>query len=256
MILVKKLKLVFIGIPYSASTAISDDLFKNYDGKAVLRKHSLFSEFKEISVKEENKYLIFAVKRNPMDIVVSIYEKMKNDSKGNFKNPSLLEKNGGHISKKQQKQYLFIREKKATFQQYFKKFYKSTYTSLLSQSKKDYDRLISFENLSEEYTQFLRELGVKNIHTIHKLNQTKGKNNFVKYYTPEIRKQAISVFSPYMSDFGYKFPEDWGPIRTPLIFKLNYLLKNQIKRIFYPFRKKISRKSVKNSVYGKIQRSN
>ena len=37
--------------------------------------------------------------------------KMKNDSKGNFTNLNLLEKNGGHISKRQRKQYLFIRKK-------------------------------------------------------------------------------------------------------------------------------------------------
>ena len=103
MILVHKLKLLFIGIPYSASTAISKDLHKNYGGKAILRKHSPYSEFDEIASKTEKDYYVFAVKRNPMDIVISVYEKMKNDSKGNFTNLNLLEKNGGHISKRQRK---------------------------------------------------------------------------------------------------------------------------------------------------------
>ena len=67
-----------------------------------------------MNAKTEKDYYVFAVKRNPMDIVISIYEKMKNDSKGNFTNLNLLEKNGGHISKRQRKHYLFIRKNNAT----------------------------------------------------------------------------------------------------------------------------------------------
>ena len=256
MILVEKLKLLFIGIPYSASTAISKDLFKNHDGRAILRKHSLYSEFDEIANEKEKNYLVFAVKRNPMDIVISIYEKMKNDSKGNFTNPKLLTRNGGHITKKQEKQFLYIKNNKASFQEYFKKFYRLPYTSLLSMSKKDIDKIICFENLEHDYNELLNDLGVVTKNKILKVNQTKGKHDFDYYYTEDIRKRAIQVFAPYMKDFGYQIPMGWGRkrIRTHII--IIYKAINYLKKTLYPFRSKIKRKSIKNSVYGTIQRSN
>ena len=256
MILVHKLKLLFIGIPYSATTAISKDLHKNYGGKAILRKHSLYSEFDEIASKAEKDYYVFAVKRNPMDIVISVYEKMKNDSKGNFTNLNLLEKNGGHISKRQRKHYLFIRKNNASFQEYFKKFYRLPYTSVLSIVKNDCDRIISFENLDDEYNVLLNDLGAVSNHKMPKINQTKGKHDFDYYYTNEIKNQATQVFAPYMKDFGYQMPKGWGGKKIRLHIKLIYRLINYFKKIIYPFRSKIKRKSVENSVYGKIQRSN
>ena len=256
MILVEKLKLIFIGIPYSASTAISKDLYENYSGKAILRKHSLYSEFKGISTKKEMEYLVFAIKRNPMDIVISFYEKMKNNSKGNFENLELLKKNGGHISNNQIKQFLYIKNSNASFQQYFKKFYKVPFSSLLSISKNDYDRILCFENLENDYRRLLEERGVKKSQRIKKLNQTKGKKDFNFYYNNEIRSQAINVFAPYMKEFGYEFPKEWGVIRMPLKSKIIYRILIFIKKIIYPFRSKIKRKSIMESEYGKIQRRN
>ena len=256
MILVHKLKLLFIGIPYSASTAISKDLHKNYGGKAILRKHSLYSEFDEIASKIEKEYYVFAVKRNPMDIVISIYEKMKNDSKGNFTNPKLLSRNGGHITKKQEKHFLFIKNNKVSFQEYFKKFYWLPYTSLLSMSKKDIDKIICFENLEYDYKELLNDLGVAANNKILKVNQTKGKHDFDYYYTKEIRKRAIQVFAPYMKDFGYQMPKGWDKKKIRTHIAITYKLINYLKKTLYPFRSKIKRKSIKNSVYGTIQRSN
>ena len=55
-----------------------------------------------------------------MEMAVTIYEKMKNNSKGNFTNPNLFSENGGHITKNHQKKYKYIHEKSASFQQFFK----------------------------------------------------------------------------------------------------------------------------------------
>ena len=64
-----------------------------------LRKHSLHHEFIKTASKKEKDYFVFAVLRNPMEIAVSMYEKMKANEKGNFTNPKLFLKMGG-ISQK------------------------------------------------------------------------------------------------------------------------------------------------------------
>ena len=44
MIISHKYKFLFIGLPFSASSAISKDLHLKYDGEPRLSKHSLFIE--------------------------------------------------------------------------------------------------------------------------------------------------------------------------------------------------------------------
>ena len=103
MIISHKYKYLFIGLPFSASSAITKELHAKYDGKPFLRKHSLYHEFEKVATKEELDYFVFAVLRNPMEIVVTVYEKMKTNAKGNFTNPDLFAENEGHITKKQSK---------------------------------------------------------------------------------------------------------------------------------------------------------
>ena len=123
MIISHKYKFVFIGLPFSASSAISKELYLQYEGIPYLRKHSLHHEFEKVATKIEKDYFVFAVLRNPMEIVVTAYEKMKANSKGNFTNPDLFSENGGHITKKLREKFNFIHDNKASFQEYFLNFF-------------------------------------------------------------------------------------------------------------------------------------
>ena len=87
MIISHKYKFLFIGLPFSASSAISKELHLQYDGEPYLRKHSLYHEFEKVATKREKEYFVFAVLRNPMQIAVTVYEKMRANAKGNFTNP-------------------------------------------------------------------------------------------------------------------------------------------------------------------------
>ena len=53
MIISHKYKFLFIGLPFSASSAISKELHLQYEGEPFLRKHSLYHEFKKVATKEE-----------------------------------------------------------------------------------------------------------------------------------------------------------------------------------------------------------
>ena len=84
MIISHKYKFLFIGLPFSASSAITKDLHDKYAGKPYLAKHSLYHEFKKVAETQELQYFVFAVLRNPMEIAITVYEKMKANSNLSF----------------------------------------------------------------------------------------------------------------------------------------------------------------------------
>ena len=98
MIISHKHQYVFVGLPLAASTAISKELCEQYEGKPILAKHSIYQDFLKIATEQEKNYKVIACSRNPMDISVSYYTKMINDTNGNFSNEKLLRKNGGHLA--------------------------------------------------------------------------------------------------------------------------------------------------------------
>ena len=65
MIISHKYKFLFIGLPFSASSAITKELNKEYEGKPLLRKHSLHHDFLKVATKEEKKIFRFCCFKKP-----------------------------------------------------------------------------------------------------------------------------------------------------------------------------------------------
>lgn len=256
MIISHKHKYLFIGLPFSASSAISKELYLKHEGQPLLRKHSLYHEFKAIATEEEKKYFVFAVLRNPMDIVSTVYEKMKANEKGNFTNPKHFKENGGHITKKHRRRFRFIHKNKATFQQYFKKFYRQPYDNLASLTISDCDYIIRYENLAQDYSTALKKVGIKNAPKLPLANKTKGKNkNIQAYYTNDIKQRAVFVFGPFMQKYNYCFPQKWGDIKVPYLSTLQFKILMATRKFNQIFCKKNSgKRSESGTIYGDIQR--
>ena len=125
MIISHKHKFLFIGLPFSASSAISKELYLRYEGKPFLAKHSIYYEFKKIATKEEKDYFVFAVLRNPMEIATTVYEKMKSNEKGNFTNPQHFLKTGGISQKATEKGLNLYTKKTPPFKSILKRFIKN-----------------------------------------------------------------------------------------------------------------------------------
>lgn len=256
MIISHKYKFLFIGLPFSASSAISKELHLEYGGKPLLRKHSVYYEFKKVAKKKELDYFVFAVLRNPMEILVTMYEKMRANAKGNFTNPEFFIENGGHITKKQRRVFDFVHNEKATFQQYFRRFFKMPYDNLASLTFDHCDYVISYENIAEDYLTCLKKAGVKDPRPLPVANKTQGKmRDFSAYYTEDIKKEAIFVFGPFLAKYNYSFPQLWGRVRPSIKSRmyfngLRFLRKTHQKY----FKKKITRFSAKGTIYGDIQR--
>jgi len=256
MIINHKYKFLFIGLPFSASSAISKELHLQYGGEPYLRKHSLYHEFENVATKSELEYFVFTVLRNPMEIAVTVYEKMKANAKGNFTNPELFSENGGHITKLHRERFNYIKDNNSSFQQYFKKFHKNPYDNLSSLTIDNCDFVIKYETIAEDYLLALKKAGVSNPKPLPVANKTAGKkNDLLSYYTNDIKEISIAVFGPFLEKYNYSFPEVWGEVKIPLKSKLEFLILGVLRNINQKYFKKHTEKiGLKGTIYGDIQR--
>ncbi|MBE0681826.1 MAG: sulfotransferase family 2 domain-containing protein [Anaerolineales bacterium] len=227
MIISNKHKYLFVELPHTGSTAISKELCENYEGERILKKHSLFHEFKKLSINTK-KYYIFSCIRNPMDEVVSIYLKYKTDQiaeytqLANYKRASL-------------ERYFF--SKNNNYQDYLKKFYKLPYDNWSCLAHKRFDRVIRFENLQRDFQTVLEEIGLEQKRPLPVVNTTNQKKHYLTYYSPEIYNYAKYVFGPFMKTWDYAFPAEWGdgsvPIFADILFDIFRLPRKTYWRYFH-----------------------
>ena len=237
--------------------AISKELYLEYDGEPYLRKHSLYHEFKNVATKLELKYFVFAVLRNPMEIAVTVYEKMRENAKGNFTNAELFSENGGHITKQHRERFNYIKDNNSSFQQYFKKFHQKPYDNLSSLTIDNCDFVIRHENIAEDYLLALKNAGVSSPKPLPVANKTAGKkNDILAYYTNDIKETSIAVFGPFLEKYNYSFPEEWGVVKIPFRSKLEFLVLGILRKLNQKYFKKYTEKiGLEGTIYGDMQRN-
>jgi hypothetical protein len=211
MIVSQKYKYVFVEIPHTASTAISRELCEYYNGEEILNK-----DFLKNASEEEKSFFVVAGIRNPLDIIVTRYFKRKTDHEGFFSSPEHWQRNGGHVSDKALSEFRFIHERNADYPAYFKQFFRYPWDSWGCPSPDDFDFVIRYENLQNDFARFLKTLNIQQVRPLPQTNKTAGKEtDFWSYYPVGIRKQAIWCFGPYLDLWGYNFPADWGNVSIP-----------------------------------------
>ncbi len=233
MIISHKHKYLFIEIPHTGSTAISQELRALYDGEEILRKHSHYYEFERNATEEEKNYFIFGGIRNPLDVAVTKFIKFKTDHKNNYTNPARRVENGGTISRTQLKRYEFTKQADADFPAFFRKYYRLPYNSISCMSLQYCAMVIRYEQLQDDFAETLRKIGIEQKRALPRVNKTSAKKrHFTSYYTPEIIPQAKRILGPYMREWGYEFPKTWGATEVTAVNQTSYQLVNQI-RFFY-----------------------
>lgn len=228
MVLSHRYGYVFVEVPHTASTAISEELCRNYDGERILHKHASYNEFWEIASERERRYRVFAGVRHPMDDLVSVYLKFRHNHKGNFTNPDALVENGGWITPLHMERYRFIQDHDASFAEYFRRFYRRQYTNRFLHNRRDFTLILRFEHLQEDFSRMLDAVGADQVRPLPAVNPTTGKEEYARYYTPEIRGGTIRLLGPYMRQWGYDFPGEWGPVRVPLGSRVRYAVWNAV----------------------------
>ncbi|HSL47024.1 MAG TPA: sulfotransferase family 2 domain-containing protein [Anaerolineales bacterium] len=211
MIISHKNRYLFVEIPQTASVAISHELRENYDGEQILEKHSFYSDFLKIASPEEKKYFVFAGIRNPLDDIVTLYFKYKTDYGQEFTDPSkrkkikLLRKLVGT------RMFEEVHGEGMDFKTFFMKYYKGPYNNFSCLIRDRYDFLIRFEHLQEDFARLLQLLGLEQKRPLPVRNSTKEKNkDFWSYYSPDMIPRAKRVVGPFMKQWGYEFPPEWG----------------------------------------------
>jgi len=257
MIISHKYKFLFIGLPFSASSAISKELHLQYNGYPYLRKHSLYHEFENLATKGELQYFVFAVLRNPMEIVTTVYEKMKGNVKGNFTNPELFSENGGHITRQHRERFNYIKDNNSSFQQYFKKFHQKPYDNLSSLTIENCDFIIKYETIAEDYLLALKKAGISNPKPLPFANKTAGKkSDILSYYTKDIKEISIAVFGPFLEKHNYSLPKEWGEVKIPLKSKLEFIILGVLRKINQKyFKRNREEAELEGTIYGDMQRN-
>jgi hypothetical protein len=213
MILGVQHKYVFIEYPQTGCSAVAKELMTHYGGERTLFKHAQYREFLNSANSDQKSYFSFSTIRHPMDIVVSKYFKYKTNHKNyvdkKLKYGKLRKIVSPGIEKRRRD---FVVENDADFEEFFLKFYKLPYSAWSISNHGKLDFVMRFETLSADFEKVLNKIEVTPVRKLPQFNKTsEKKKHFSEYYSSEEAKErAIKVFSPYMSEWGYTFPDSWG----------------------------------------------
>lgn len=236
MVISDKFKYVFIQTPMTGSSAVAEELKRNYHGQEILSKHALYSSFQAISRKEQQDYFVFSCVRNPLDKYVSNYVKLLNNHNERFTQPLNKDFRKAVFQLRDRRKYKKV-QKGCSFQEFLfsSKIYDET--SALYYNELDY--VMHFETLPNDFKKVLDILKIGMIRELPKYNATKNKKHFLEYYnTPIIREAAISRFGVFMTHSDYDFPEDWQARKPTLTERIEFQVWRVIRIITWKYVRK------------------
>lgn len=233
MIISHKYHYLFIELPHTASTAISRELNEHYGGKHILHKHAHYHEFLNIAKPAEKAYFTFAGIRNPLDIIVTSFFKRKTNHQSFYTNPKYWQVNGGHVSNQALKEFHFLIGNDATFREYLFKFYRIPYDSWGSPRPDQFNFVIRYEYLQQDFSYLLTLLNIKQIRPLPIVNKTRQKaEDFWSYYSPDTYEHVQSIFGPYMKIWKYETPASWGNFHVSTFSYVAFKLFEIIRKYF------------------------
>jgi hypothetical protein len=225
-----------VEFPNSASTAIHQELVENYSGSKILYKHAYYTDFLRFASDDEKEFFVFSSIRNPLDVMISRYRKFETNHGGRFSNVELYRRNrsdGLGISDDLLAKYNFAYEMNSSLANYIQKFYRLPYSSWANLSHHEMDFVIRFENLQEDFSTVLALIGIGQVRSLPRINETKrGITDFDEYYPEFVREHVVSVFGPYMNEWGYDLPESWNYQVTPKMIFFYQIMK-KFKNLYF-----------------------
>ncbi len=221
MVVSEKHRYVFIQLPHTACTAVGRELIENYGGRPILSKHASYRAFRRWAADEADNYFTFASIRNPMDEVVSIYHKFKTDHNGDYSNPANWRQNGGWLSRRGLRQFLFVKERKASFQEYFKRFFVLPYvnTSVLVHGR--VNTVLRFESIQNDFADIVQRLGLDLVRPLPLVNPTRKESRSFELNYEGVEDRACHIFGPLNKMWGYTLPSGWSeniPLTSEIAF--------------------------------------
>ena len=207
---------LYVEVPRTGSSAISRELRENYGGEQILRKHATYRDFLRQATEDERTYFTFSGVRNPLDVAVTRYVHLRENAKEHFTDPHHVRVRNSLASRLERRIYAWVQETGADFPTFLRRWYVLPWDTWTSLDHKRMDMVIRFESLADDFADAIRRIGLEPVRPLPVVNATPGKDrDFAGYYTPDAQKRAVWVFGPYMEEWGYAFPGEWGNVRVP-----------------------------------------
>jgi hypothetical protein len=221
MIISHKYRYVYVELPRTGSTAVQRELKDLYDGHGILRKHATYRDFLREATPDERTYFAFSGIRNPLDVAVTRYIHLRSDERGHFSDPHQVALRNAVAGRLERRIFGWVQEHDADFETFLLRWYRLPYDTWSSLDHRRMDMVLRFERLAEDFAEALRRLNIEPVRPLPVRNETPGRErDYVRYYTPKAIRRAVWVFGPYMQEWGFQFPEEWGPVRVPSWSKL------------------------------------
>jgi hypothetical protein len=216
VIISHRFRYVFIELPRTGSSAISEELRHSYDGKPILGKHSTYQDFLKVATPEEAGYFAFAGIRNPLDVTVSRYVQVLTDARERFTDARKRARRDTVPEQIENRVYAWVHRTNADFESFLRHWYWLPYDTWSSLDHHRLDHVIRFEALVDDFDAALRRMGIEPVRPLPVRNATPGREReFEDYFTPGTIGRASWVFGPYMREWGYEFPESFGDAQVP-----------------------------------------
>jgi hypothetical protein len=216
MIISHRHRYVFVEVPRTGSTAVSAELRQNYDGESILRKHATYRDFLRVATEHEATYFAFSTVRNPLDVTVTRYVHLRENPLGHFTDPTEIAVRNSIAGRLERRVYRWVHKRDASFEEFLLRWYVVPYDTWTSLDHHRLARVMRFESLVDDFAGVLTELGIELVRPLPAKNVTPGKDlDFESYYTPRAIDRARWVFGPYMQEWGYAFPDNWGTQEVP-----------------------------------------
>ena len=224
---------VFVEVPRTGSSAIARELKELYDGEPILRKHATYRDFLRVATEDEKTYFAFSGIRNPLDVAVTRYVHLRADTRGHFSDPHHVGLRNSMASRIERRIFGWMQRTNADFGAFLRRWYLLPYDTWTSLDHRRLDFVYRFESLEGGFEEAIRSMGVEPVRALPLANATPGRDgDFAGYYNSRAIRRASWVFGPYMEEWGYAFPESWGPVRVPWWSRVLYRLA-RIPRMIY-----------------------
>lgn len=189
-------KFIFVGLPFSACSAISKELLEQYQCETLLHKHAnipaLLLSRPDINIKN---FDVVAVVRDPVETSLTLYHWLKNNRYEHFTKAENFFENGGTVTRHHRKLYALIQKRDMTFQQYLDHCFRFIpYDSLLSENIHFLTKIIRYDHLQDDFRSCFRALGLEINRDLPIYNQTAEKENVISID----EKRLTKYFGPYL----------------------------------------------------------
>lgn len=201
----------FILTPHTGSTAIRAELEAHYAGRRVerARKHAELSEHPELEIGPDGtRRIIFCGVRNPLDVWITRFHRLRSNHHGLFTSPEHWAENGGWISKRKRQEFEFVQILDHNFSDYVLAF-PNAMKKLAGRAVAQADFRIRYERLQDDFAAMLRRLGLEPSRPVPVRNATAGRKDYTDRYSAEARAVARAHLQPLMENWGYEFPADF-----------------------------------------------